>query len=90
MAFPAEFRHDVYLVVEQLQEMLGEINDHAVACVRFRRWIKDERHRGDRLRLRKLLIQERKTLNKSLQNFEDWWTPAQAACLRESFERTLN
>lgn len=86
-AFPARFRDELYPVVKQLQEMLGEINDHVIACRRIRKWMKAQRKKGDVAHLRKMLDKERRTLNKSRRKFERWWTPAQMASLQASLEQ---
>ena len=37
-AFPPAFREELYPLVEELQEKLGEINDHAAAAARLEEW----------------------------------------------------
>ncbi len=69
-AFPARFRDELYPVVKQLQEMLGEINDHVIACRRIRKWMKAQRKQSDVRHLRNMLDKERRTLNKSRRKFE--------------------
>ena len=41
-AFPPAFRGELYPLVEQLQERLGKINDHATAWVLFVGWLTDD------------------------------------------------
>ena len=84
-AFPASFRDELYPVVEQLQELLGDINDHAIACVQFRKWVKAAKKK-DVAYQRKLLVKERIKLDKSVHRFTAWWTPSRASSLAESFQ----
>jgi CHAD domain-containing protein len=54
-AFPAAFREQLYPVVEQLQERLGEIHDHAVARTRFGEWSTEAKSKRAAAHVRKLL-----------------------------------
>lgn len=86
-AFAVEFREQLYPVVEELQERLGEIHDHAVAKSRFHRWISETERKREAVHLRKLFEQERGKLDKLCRDFAAWWTPEFEANLRESFQR---
>jgi CHAD domain-containing protein len=86
-AFPAAFREQLYPVVEELQERLGEIHDHAVARTRFVKWITRTTSKREIVHVRKLLGQERNKLDRLVAEFASWWTPEFEAKLRESFER---
>jgi CHAD domain-containing protein len=86
-AFAAEFREQLYPVIEELQERLGEIHDHVVAKSRFHRWISETESKREAVHLRKLFGQERGKLDKLCMDFASWWTPEFEANLRGSFQR---
>jgi CHAD domain-containing protein len=86
-AYPAAFRMQLYPVVEELQERLGEIHDHAVAKTCFEKWIIETKSKREVVHVRKLLGQERGRLDTLVANFVSWWTPELEANLRESFQR---
>jgi hypothetical protein len=86
-AFAVEFREQLYPVVEELQERLGEIHDHAVAKSRFHRWISETESKREAVHLQKLFEQERGKLDKLCMDFASWWTPEFEAKLRRSFQR---
>lgn len=86
-AFPKSFRTELYPVVENLQELLGDVNDHRNACLRLQRWKKAESTKKRTAYLRKLLKAERMELKNSLQRFQAWWTPARALELRTSLQQ---
>ena len=83
-AFPAEFRDELYPVVAHLQGILGDINDHDVACARFRHWRKSTSNKRKSRYLQRMLKKERSKLKKSLRRFANWWTPARSNYLKES------
>jgi CHAD domain-containing protein len=86
-AFPAAFREQLYPAIEELQERLGDIHDHAVARTRFDRWINQIKSKREIVHMRKLLGQELDKLDTLVAEFASWWTPEFEAKLRESFER---
>ncbi len=75
-AFPPAFREDQYPIVEQLQELLGTVNDHATAEMRLKSWLEDADDAELQQALRTLLAAERRSLARSRQQFLTWWTPA--------------
>lgn len=84
-AFPAVFREELYPLVEQLQEHLGEINDHAVALGRFERWA-DHAPRGMKAEYgQDLLAREHEELDRALDRFRGWWDQAHRSDLSEGF-----
>jgi CHAD domain-containing protein len=86
-AFAVEFREELYPAVEELQERLGKIHDHAVAKTRFHSWISETKSKGEVIHVRKLFEQERGKLDTLLGEFASWWTPEFEASVRESFQR---
>ncbi|MDP6468860.1 MAG: CHAD domain-containing protein [Pirellulaceae bacterium] len=88
-AFPPEFHEELSPIVETLQDRLGKINDHAVGCARFERWIKSSKKKHRRC-LRKQLNSERGKLKSSMRKFDRWWTPEFSNEVLERFDRFLN
>jgi len=88
-AFEPEFRRDLYPIVEELQQKLGEINDHATAQSRYKKWI-DEGGDADRLGLLgELLAQEVDALDRKRVDFVHWWTAGRAADMQTAFREKL-
>jgi CHAD domain-containing protein len=86
-AFPAAFREHLYPVIEELQERLGDIHDHAVAKVRFDKWINQTKSKRELVHMRKLRGQELDKLDALVAEFASWWTPEFEAKLRASFQQ---
>lgn len=87
-AFGPELRNDVYPKIEELQERLGEINDHRFAIGAFDKWkkqFKDE----ETAYLEQCISDERTQLEEKLQGFETWWTDERKQTLRTALNRIL-
>jgi CHAD domain-containing protein len=85
-AFPTEFREELYPVVEQVQERLGQIHDHAVARDRFGKWVTEAKSKKEVVHVRELREKEHVKLCDLLREFASWWTPEFQARLRDSFD----
>ncbi len=72
-AFPPAFREELYPRVVELQDQLGEINDHAVELRRIRAWIDDDRSGAKAEYLRDLSRVERRKLAEALDAFRRRW-----------------
>jgi CHAD domain-containing protein len=88
-AFSAEFRSDLYPCVEEVQTRLGEVHDHAAAIDRFHGWLAEWDDGPETDALRELIDIERADLATTRQEFIRWWTPEQAADLRQRFDQAL-
>jgi len=88
-AFPRRFRSKLYPLVEQLQEHLGNINDHAVAIERFRGWREESMEPRQREELKKTLQSEKKLLKQTLWDFANWWTPRRSKRIQRSFAKLM-
>jgi CHAD domain-containing protein len=88
-AFPAELRDKLYPVVETLQDMLGEINDHATAALHLRGQLEEAKDPGERNHLHRVLDREKVHYEQACQAFLAWWTPRQQEALRSGFEALL-
>ncbi len=87
--YPLAFRDELYPQVEQLQERLGELNDHAVAGKRYARWNATANGEVDHTELGSMIDQESDELAASLRDFAAWWTADRKQSLREGFQRCL-
>jgi CHAD domain-containing protein len=88
-AFRPAFRGDLYPQIEQLQELLGDVNDHATARARLDNWLANAREEELIEALRKLANAEAAALRRSRQKFHSWWTPERAARLKTQFKAHL-
>lgn len=88
-AIAPAFRSDVYPCIEEVQTRLGEVHDHAAAIDRFQSWLAAWEDGPEVDALRDLISLERAELARTRQEFIRWWTPEQAADLRERFDRAL-
>jgi CHAD domain-containing protein len=84
-AFDESFRTVLYPQVEELQERLGAINDHATAITRFKRWrqTKDRAQLDDEIKA--LLAEEKKSLRLACKEFTTWWDDTHEMALRRGF-----
>jgi CHAD domain-containing protein len=81
-AFPPDLREVHYPVVEELQERLGQINDHATAAARLTDWAQHDQAIRDRLI--KLAGRESHRLAEELPEFRAWWTANRMMSLRDA------
>lgn len=88
-AFDSRLRSDVYPQVEQVQERLGQINDHATAIQRFRGWLEEWQDPLLAGPLTELSSGEEAALAASREEFFKWWTPERMADLRRRCEDLL-
>ena len=86
-AFSSEIKEFVYPVVEELQSLLGRINDRAVAISCFREWLAICPPKVDRSELRKKIAQENELLDQSLEDFYRWWTHEVQSQILDSLTR---
>jgi CHAD domain-containing protein len=88
-ALPKEFRKRLYPQVEDLQERLGNINDHVTAARRFELWAQSAEPELSR-QLLHLAADEHQLGQTALEDFRRWWTPKLARQLRDQFEECLH
>jgi CHAD domain-containing protein len=90
-AFHKSFRKQVYPTVGELQDRLGIVNDHAVACERLRTWMREARDAARIAVLKQLADRECEALHETAEKFRAWWTPEWADTfkthLREAMEK---
>ena len=84
-AFSPAFRKELYPMVEELQLKLGAVNDHANNRDRCLAWLDETTDESQRLVLSKIIALETATLQASMREFRDWWTPERAGDLKTRF-----
>jgi CHAD domain-containing protein len=84
-AFPEAFRKELYPQIQDLQDQLGQLNDHATAQVRLQHWIDESRDPEEAAYLRDMLAQEQQHFDQSRREFFAWWDRPRETQLRESF-----
>lgn len=81
-AFEPELRGEYYPVIEQVQERLGQINDHVTGAARLREWCSGVPDADSQDLLEALVQQEQVRLAEAIAEFHQWWTPERAEALR--------
>jgi CHAD domain-containing protein len=89
-AFPDRLRTNLYPVIEQMQDQLGDINDLATAEARLREKIERASKPAEASDWHRLLAAEQAQLEQARQQFWDWCTPGMLQELRGGFEALLN
>ena len=89
-AFDASFRKDLYPIVEELQNKLGAVNDHATHRDQYLAWLDDTTDESQRLLLSKLIGAETAALQTSMRDFRQWWTADRAADFKTRFWREIS
>ena len=85
-AFPKSFRSETYPMIQDLQDRLGQINDHANAQVRLQRWIGSSEGNGEIACLHEMLAQEQCSLEQTRSEFFAWWNGKRETELRKSLK----
>lgn len=81
-AFGRELRKKHYPVVEELQELLGKIQDHVAAMGHMSEWAKDSHNAQHQALLQELADEEREHLVDAIRDFRSWWTNERIDSLR--------
>jgi len=89
-AFDASFRKDLYPIVEELQNKLGAVNDHATHRDQYLAWLDDTADESQRLLLSKLIGAETAALQTSMRDFRQWWTTDRSADFKTRFWREIS
>ncbi len=82
-AFGPEMRGEYYPIVEELQEQLGQVNDHVAGEQRLRDWSDATDDPERQSLLGECIEREREQLAEALDRFRGWWTPERADALRK-------
>jgi CHAD domain-containing protein len=70
-----ELRHEVYPDIEELQERLGELNDHLASQARLQRWLAELPADGFAAFIAELIVNEHAAATRVHRMFLQWWTP---------------
>ena len=89
-AFGPTFRDELYPLVEELQENLGAINDHATALTHLHHWLSEIDDKGQSTLIHSLMDSESDALAQAQAKFTVWWTPDWGAELRRRFNEELS
>ena len=82
LAFPPPLRDEIYPRLEEIQDRLGDINDHATAQQRFQRWIGASPVDKTAVLMAKLVLEEAEALELALAGFQAGGELAKAGALR--------
>ncbi len=88
-AFPPSFAEQLYPQVVELQEKLGNVNDHVSALNRFDDWRTKLDGDEDRMLVERLADAELHARDDLLSAFFQFWTPDRSERLRFQFSREL-
>jgi CHAD domain-containing protein len=87
-AFDRDLRKEHYSVVEDLQERLGNVQDHAAAIDRLNTWADDAKEAGQAQLMRGLAEDERENLIEAVDDFRGWWTEERSERLRAGLTKS--
>ncbi len=86
-AFDADFRRELYPIVESLQDRLGAINDHVTAQTYLAAWRRETDSCGVHQAIDALMQQEQQWFELRRQEFLAWWTDERRELLGRHFAR---
>jgi CHAD domain-containing protein len=86
-AFDADFRGQLYPIVEALQDRLGAINDHVTAQNYLAAWRAETDSCAVHQALDAGIQHEQRAFETARQDFLAWWTPERRGGLRRHFAR---
>ena len=89
-AFPDGLRTDVYPMIQELQDKLGEVNDHATARVTLNTWIGQSDGKQEDAYLQEMLDGEQCQLDEQRSEFLSWWNGKREKELRKAFANVLS
>lgn len=84
-AFGRWMRDDVYPKVRELQDKLGQINDHAVARCRFLHWAELSESPPTADQFNSLAAEEQQQVDQSKSEFLSWWNNQRREELEQKF-----
>ena len=89
-AFPAAMRKEVYPAIEDLQERLGKLNDHATAQTLFQNWLGDMPPGERAAYLAGKIVDEYASAKAVRREFLQWWTTKQVASLESQLSALMH
>lgn len=88
-AFPAGFVEQLYPQIVELQEKLGDINDHVTALTHFENWRSQLDSPDEQALLARLIVEENKARDDRIAAFLQFWSADRSERLRYQFARAL-
>ncbi len=86
-AFEKSFRTKLYPVFVEVQDRLGEINDHATACSLFNKWAGRLKEGRRAEQVRELSKKEEDLIESACVEFRQWWTQTRCDELKQRFRQ---
>lgn len=84
------FRNDLYSAFEEVQQKLGEINDHATAINSIGGWLARESCDDSKSELETIISEEQQALDETSREFREWWTGERVANLEQEFSAAIS
>jgi CHAD domain-containing protein len=88
--FSPAMRDKVYPVVEELQERLGQLNDHATAQAMFQGWLPGLPPNRRAANLARRIVAEHEAAQQARLDFLDWWMPEKSVALESQLKKLLH
>ena len=88
-AFDRFFRKNLYAAFTEVQERLGNINDHAFAALLLELWSGETTDEQEAAVLHQLASLEKQLLRAACELLRTWWTPNRSLQLRQQFNQYL-
>ncbi len=89
-AFPAALREEVYPMVAEIQEHLGQLNDHATAQAFFQAWLADMPATKRAAQVAKRIVKEYDEAKRIQDDFLAWWSPNRVAALESELSALIH
>jgi len=89
-AFTDEIREVGHPLIRNLQDRLGEINDHATARVRLKSWMDHSDDKEEAAYLQEMLDDEQRQLAEKRSEFLSWWNGKREKDLRKAFASVVS
>lgn len=90
LAFDPSFRTELYPQIEQLQEKIGAVIDHATARDEFQQWLDQPGAEDLAGPLKELLAEEQAAVQRRREEFFDWWNDDRKRELRARFDALVD
>jgi len=88
-AHPRTFRSQLYRKIEDIQQRLGDLNDHCSALARYRRWLADISNQAEQATLQSMIELEEQALAQCQSEFQKFWTARRIDELQERFAQFI-
>ena len=83
-------RSEVYPLIEELQEKLGKLNDHATAQSMFQHWLADMPPGERAAHMASRIVEEYEAAKQVRREFLQWWTTEQVAAIESRLSALLH